>query len=471
MPKPGVDSAIAFRVPNELCAPKGDSGFWQSLPVSALVTVPEAAVYKNDASTAWQDDVRFAGQSPAVEAEAIPQPMQYTANDALGPRVSAAHQRHALAPLSGGHVRRLRSKTVMHCSIASTANIVWNEQLPMATSIPSAFQVGVLYSSQDIQRALGVGNAGGIRLSVTDDGSVRRAVILTSVPTARQLSENPYRDRIESDILVYTGAGREGEQTLGGVNRRLPQQLTADFPAYGFVLVGSRRDPSVGPKRWQFLGLLEYVRHYPDTQAGTDGKIRKVWLFEMRIHSKPEFIVVADDAGTSARVLSESRMNHSQSGEDREIEEAGLIVPTGGVEFDPAEIEAIRGRLLAKPADRFEHFVKDLMLATGFVNVSVTKLSQDGGVDVNAYAGAAMWPVENMLVQVQAKRWLHTVGRKEVAELRGSLEPFARGAVVTTSHYSRAAVVEAASAGKAPIVLVDGFSLARIVRCAGLKVD
>jgi hypothetical protein len=341
----------------------------------------------------------------------------------------------------------------------------------MARTGPTTFQVGTLYSSEDIQSALAVGNAGGIRMSIAEDGAVRRAVILTSVPTARQLSENPYHDRIEHDILVYTGAGREGEQTLGGVNKRLPQQMQSDFPAYGFVLVGSRRDASIGPKRWRFLGLLEYLRHYPDTQADTGGKIRKVWLFEMRIHASPDSVSVADDRTINARLLKESREANKQTGDDREIGQAPLFVPTGGVEFDPVEIEGIRGRLLAKPAEQFEHFIKDLLLATGFVDVSVTRYSQDGGVDVNAYASTIMWPVERMLVQVQAKRWLHTVGRKEVAELRGSLEPFARGAVVTTSHYSKAAVVEASNAGKTPIVLVDGYSLARIVRRAGMQVD
>ena len=341
----------------------------------------------------------------------------------------------------------------------------------MKTAAPTNFHFATLYSSEEIQAALKVGNAGGIRMCVNDDGTVRRAVILTSAPTARQLSENPYHDRIENDILVYTGAGREGEQTLGGVNKRLPQQLDANFPAYCFVLVGSRRDASIGPKRWKFLGLLEYLRHYPDTQADTGGKVRKVWLFEMRIHSMPESVAVDDDRTIAARILKESRKANKQTGEDREIGRSLLVVPGGVVEFDPVEIESIRGRLLAKPAERFEHFVKDLMLATGFIDVSVTKFSQDGGVDLNAYASAAMWPVEKMLVQVQAKRWLHTVGRKEVAELRGSLEPFARGAVVTTSHYSKAAVVEAASAGKAPIVLIDGYSLARIVQRAGMKVD
>jgi hypothetical protein len=335
---------------------------------------------------------------------------------------------------------------------------------------PTTFQVGTLYSSEDIQSSLTVGNAGGVRMSIADDGSVRRAVILTAVPTARQLSENPYHDRIENDVLIYTGAGREGDQTLGGVNKRLPQQLEANFPSYGFALVGSRRDPNVGPKRWRFLGLLEYLRHYPDVQADTGRAVRKVWLFEMRIHSKPTSVSVVNDGKIAAKILAASRKANKQTRDDREIDPSQVIVPGGGGEFDPIEIELIRSRLLATPAERFEHFVKDLMLATGFVKVSVTKFSQDGGVDVNAYASPTMWPIESMLVQVQAKRWLHTVGRREVAELRGSLEPFARGAVVTTSHYSRAAITEASNAGKAPIVLVDGYSLARIVRRVGMKI-
>jgi restriction endonuclease Mrr len=97
--------------------------------------------------------------------------------------------------------------------------------------------------------------------------------------------------------------------------------------------------------------------------------------------------------------------------------------------------------------------------------------SQDGGIDVNAFAGQLMWPIRDLLVQVQAKRWLHTIGRKEVAELRGSLQPFARGAVVTTSYFSRAAVAEAQKVGKNPIVLVDGYSFASLVKSLNLEWD
>ncbi len=131
------------------------------------------------------------------------------------------------------------------------------------------FKVDQMYSSDEIQQSLGVGNAGGVRAVIGNDDDVRRIVIMTSVPTARQARENPYHDRLEGDILVYTGAGREGEQSLAGVNKRLPQQLRNGFPMYCFLIVGSRRDPTIGPRRWQFLGLLEFLRHYPDTHKST----------------------------------------------------------------------------------------------------------------------------------------------------------------------------------------------------------
>jgi len=332
------------------------------------------------------------------------------------------------------------------------------------------FRVGQMYSSEEIQHSLDVGNAGGVRVAIDND-RVRRIVIMTSVPTARQAKENPYHDRREGDILVYTGAGREGEQSLGGVNKRLPQQLRDHFPMYCFLIVGSRRDTTIGPRRWRFLGLLEYLRHYPDTQVDARGKIRKVWLFEFRIHETPEAVIVDHDVEISASLLAESRALNPASEDEGSTYLPPLVNGSVDENFDPVDLENVRSCLLAKTAEDFEHFIKQLMEVTGYEKVSVTKFSQDGGIDVNAHAGHGMWAIEKLLIQVQAKRWLHTVGRKEVAELRGSLEPNARGAIVTTSHYSKAAIIEATAAGKSPIVLVDGYSLAVIVKKAGLKVQ
>ena len=56
----------------------------------------------------------------------------------------------------------------------------------------AAFKVGDLYSNEEIFKSLGVGNAGGIRPSVTADGVLRRLVIFTTMPGAKIAAENPY---------------------------------------------------------------------------------------------------------------------------------------------------------------------------------------------------------------------------------------------------------------------------------------
>jgi HJR/Mrr/RecB family endonuclease len=318
--------------------------------------------------------------------------------------------------------------------------------------------VGQLYSNEDIFTALQVGNAGGIRLSVQDK-AVIRAVIMASVQDYHTASENPYHDRLEGGILTYTAAGKIGEQTLAGMNRRVIEQKQFIFPIHGFVSVASRRDKSVGPARWRYLGLLEYKRHYPDTQLDSRGKVRKVWIFEFEICQEPQIVPLALDAIMSSEVLGKSRNNAIDNSDDDTIIDGGDRQRVDNIE----RIEHVRIKLLAMEPRRFEFFVKELLLHCGFRDVCVTKFSSDGGVDVNAKAGVRMWAFENTLIQVQAKRWLHSVGRKEVAELRGSLQPFAKGAVVTTSHFSKAAIDEAGGEGKNPITLVDGFRLSKVI--------
>jgi hypothetical protein len=265
----------------------------------------------------------------------------------------------------------------------------------------AVFAVGECYSSADIQTFLNVGNAGGVRACLQSDGTVRRLVVMTSVPGIKQAKENPYHDRMEGKVLVYTGAGREGNQTLAGVNKRLPHQLESDFPIYGFLQIGSRRNPNLGPKRWQFLGLLEYLRHYPETQFDVRRQLRNVWLFEFLVHSEPAAVEVSQDYVLSASLLQAAREGDRASAQDREV-----VAPRGaaapGPASDAAEIELVRARLLSMMPERFEHLVKEVLLRTGFDRVAVTQYSQDGGIDVNAFASISMWPIRDLMIQIQS---------------------------------------------------------------------
>jgi restriction system protein len=159
-------------------------------------------------------------------------------------------------------------------------------------------------------------------------------------------------------------------------------------------------------------------------------------------------------------LLSEAPKNND---EDREVINHIINEDKKG-DVDIAALEDTRKQLLACDPERFEHIISDILLCSGFDNVNVTRYSQDGGIDINARLDKRAWPLRHLLTQIQAKRWLHTVGRKEVAELRGSLQPYAAGCIVTTSHFSRAAITESTESGKIPITIVDGYELARIIQ-------
>lgn len=330
----------------------------------------------------------------------------------------------------------------------------------------NAFQVSALYSNEEIYKSLSVGNAGGIRVKTDASGVVERVVILTSIPTARQLAENPYHDRLEGDVLIYAGAGKAGDQSVSGANARLVQQQNQPFPVYGFIQLVSRRNSSAGNKRWGFLGLLEYLRCYRERQVDSHGKWRNVWVFELRVHSNPSVVETAKDQDTM-RALLVARTSEMNS-DDREIVGASES-EEATAQLELATLEPIRRRLLGYEPRQFEHVIRDLLQQSGFEQVEVTKYSQDGGIDVNARPGRFSWPLRHLLLQLQAKRWLHTVGRKEVAELRGSLQPHAAGCIVTTSHFSRAALAESVEAGKVPITVIDGYELANIVNSLNLS--
>jgi hypothetical protein len=330
------------------------------------------------------------------------------------------------------------------------------------------FRVGETYTHEEVYRGLKVGNAGGIRPYIGNDGEIRRLVVMTSEPSARILRENPYHDRVEGNVLVYTAAGREGQQAFSGINRRLLDQRGTPFPIYAFTNIGNRRNTKLGSRRWRFLGLLQLLRHFSETQVDARSEQRQALVFELFIHTDPVEVPPGHDREIFAQIYRERGAIGSNDDAERDVVVTASTPMPLATPLDNGIAEGIRRSLLAVTPEHFEHVVKDALTATGFERVSVTRFSGDGGVDVNAFAGPALWAYRDGLLQVQAKRWLHTVGRREVAELRGSLQPHAHGAVVTTSFFTKAAIAEATDATKKPIVLVNGLEFAAVLSRLGL---
>src|ERR1700688_2271291 len=109
------------------------------------------------------------------------------------------------------------------------------------------FKVGETYTNDQIRFALDLENLGGIRPSLDSNRNIRHVAILTAAEDSGRLpTENPYYDRIEGNILIYTAQGREGDQVLTGRNKRLVEQYSAPTAFFGFTNIGRKTYDSFG---------------------------------------------------------------------------------------------------------------------------------------------------------------------------------------------------------------------------------
>ena len=126
------------------------------------------------------------------------------------------------------------------------------------------------------------------------------------------------------------------------------------------------------------------------------------------------------------------------------------------------DVQRALAEMMAMEPFDFEHYVKQTLVASEFRDVTVTRKSSDGGIDILARMPLMVWPVETQILKIQVKRWQKPVGRRDVAELRGSLNPRALGVIVSTSNFARTAITESEKPHLQPISLVNGYQFASV---------
>ena len=308
-------------------------------------------------------------------------------------------------------------------------------------------------------KQLKVGNSGGIRVSKTKGNAVARVVLFSTSEQESNPLENPYKDRSDGTILTYTGSGKVGNQNLSGQNLRITQQNTSFFPIYVFSLFKHRKSSGSPEKRWRFVGIYKYLNHSRENQSDLLGLNRDAWIFKLvrlniqEAHPELERRIIEAitqayaDPMLGAQVLLENNKSILAEDLEKTVTKMNQLEPFA-----------------------FEHFVKCALIASRFREVRVTKKSSDGGVDIVARMPLSIWPIEGQIIHVQVKRWQRPVGRREVAELRGSLAPRALGALITTGNYARSAIVESERPHMLPISLVDGQHLAAVAIRLNLEI-
>lgn len=113
-----------------------------------------------------------------------------------------------------------------------------------------------------------------------------------------------------------------------------------------------------------------------------------------------------------------------------------------------------------EPAD-FEALVAQLLVAIGFEDVIVTKISNDGGIDVRGTL--VVGDVIRTRMAVQVKRWKKNVQAPIVQQVRGSLGSHEQGLIITTSDFSKGARTEAERPDATPVALMNGRQLVQLL--------
>ena len=115
--------------------------------------------------------------------------------------------------------------------------------------------------------------------------------------------------------------------------------------------------------------------------------------------------------------------------------------------------------LLEMSPDAFERLCSRMLRESGFIEVTVTGRSGDGGVD--GHGIIRMGGLISFPVLFQCKRFRGSVTPNLVRDFRGAMAGRSdKGLLVTTGNFTREARREATRDGAPPIDLIDGSSLA-----------
>jgi restriction system protein len=123
--------------------------------------------------------------------------------------------------------------------------------------------------------------------------------------------------------------------------------------------------------------------------------------------------------------------------------------------------QKLHERLHTMKPDEFEALIGELLVALGFEEVTVTKPTNDNGIDVRGVL--VIGDVIRLNMAVQVKRWKNNVQAPIVQQVRGSLGNHEQGLIITTSDFSDGARREAERSNADPVALMNGQQLVALL--------
>lgn len=147
--------------------------------------------------------------------------------------------------------------------------------LPRPPNLMMLLKYGDVLSNREISRIFGVCAQRGIRYSGSLHKGIKHVVLITVFHKKPEESlRNPYNDRLEDDLLFYTGEGRVGKQKMERGNLALKRQMAEGFPIFIFE--------KKTPGRYMFLGQYSVLSVRREIQPDIKGQKRKVFLYKLK---------------------------------------------------------------------------------------------------------------------------------------------------------------------------------------------
>jgi restriction system protein len=191
------------------------------------------------------------------------------------------------------------------------------------------------------------------------------------------------------------------------------------------------------------MSEVEYRLHWARTHlkgvGALENSARGVWAVtdHGRSMSEAEMRAAAKAWRDSFRERRLARRAHEAGAEGEEEAEA-----EGGWK------DQLIARLLQLPPDGFERLAQRILREAGFVNVTVTGKSGDGGIDG---AGTHRLSLVSFPVYFQCKRYKGSVTPGVVRDFRGAMAGRGeKGLLITTGSFTREAQAEATRDGALP---------------------
>lgn len=206
------------------------------------------------------------------------------------------------------------------------------------------------------------------------------------------------------------------------------------------------------------MSELEYRLHWARTHLKGIGALvnssRGVWAITDHGLALDEKAVENENKAWRAELLRGRKERRSMAA----VSEEEVVDEQAGATWK----DTLIARLLDLPPDGFERMCQRILREAGFVNVTVTGKSGDGGIDG---VGVYRLSLVSFPIYFQCKRYRGSVSSGAVRDFRGAMVGRGeKGLLITTGSFTRDAQQEASRDGAPPVELIDGEHLCDLLR-------